>query len=293
MCGVVSIVYAGDIVNLGTEASNLLKKLEYRGYDSTGAAFIKEDGSVTLRKKVGAPSKVVEQLELAKYGGFKFIGQVRWATYGAVTDINAQPHEVNCLVHIVGAHNGNVSNTDKLKVFLSENGHDVLSDNDGEMVVHLVEHFYAALTAKKAPKTNDEKITVMIKAIRKAQKMIEGSYAACVTLPELPGVFAIKAGSSLYAGKGSDASGNFIVVSSDLTSILSKTRFLIPMSEGEGIYFDSENYKLFSLKEDKEWVPKLSRSRLNIADIQLQPKYHFFMEQEIFSSPKNIENLLL
>ncbi len=293
MCGVVSIVYAGDIVNLGTEASNLLKKLEYRGYDSTGAAFIKEDGSVTLRKKVGAPSKVVEQLELAKYGGFKFIGQVRWATYGAVTDINAQPHEVNCLVHIVGAHNGNVSNTDKLKVFLSENGHDVLSDNDGEMVVHLVEHFYAALTAKKAPKTNDEKITVMIKAIRKAQKMIEGSYAACVTLPELPGVFAIKAGSSLYAGKGSDASGNFIVVSSDLTSILSKTRFLIPMSEGEGIYFDSENYKLFSLKEDKEWVPKLSRSRLNIADIQLQPKYHFFMEQEIFSSPKNIENLML
>lgn len=293
MCGVVSIVYAGDIVNLGTEASNLLKKLEYRGYDSTGAAFIKEDGSVTLRKKVGAPSKVVEQLELAKYGGFKFIGQVRWATYGAVTDINAQPHEVNCLVHIVGAHNGNVSNTDKLKVFLSENGHDVLSDNDGEMVVHLVEHFYAALTAKKAPKTNDEKITVMIKAIRKAQKMIEGSYAACVTLPELPGVFAIKAGSSLYAGKGSDASGNFIVVSSDLTSILSKTRFLIPMSEGEGIYFDSENYKLFSLKEDKEWIPKLSRSRLNIADIQLQPKYHFFMEQEIFSSPKNIENLML
>ena len=293
MCGVVSIVYAGDIVNLGIEASNLLKKLEYRGYDSTGAAFIKEDGSVTLRKKVGAPSKVVEQLELAKYGGFKFIGQVRWATYGAVTDVNAQPHEVNCLVHMVGAHNGNVSNTDKLKVFLSENGHDVLSDNDGEMVVHLVEHFYASLTAKKAPKTNDEKIAVMIKAIRKAQKMIEGSYAACVTLPELPGVFAIKAGSSLYAGKGSDASGNFIVVSSDLTSILSKTRFLIPMSEGEGIYFDSESYKLFSLKEDKEWVPKLSRSRLNIADIQLQPKYHFFMEQEIFSSPKNIENLML
>ena len=293
MCGVVSIVYAGDIVNLGTEASNLLKKLEYRGYDSTGAAFIKEDGSVALRKKVGAPSKVVEQLELAKYSGFKFIGQVRWATYGAVTDINAQPHEVNCLVHMVGAHNGNVSNTDKLKVFLNENGHNVLSDNDGEMVVHLVEHFYAALTARKAPKTTDDKIAVMIKAIRKAQKMIEGSYAACVTLPEIPGVFAIKAGSSLYAGKGSDASGNFIVVSSDLTSILSKTRFLIPMSEGEGIYFDSENYKLFSLKEDREWVPKLSRSRLNIADIQLQPKYHFFMEQEIYSSPKNIDNLML
>ncbi len=293
MCGVVSIVYRKNIANLGNEAASLLKKLEYRGYDSTGGAFIKEDGTVTLRKKVGAPSRVIEQLEIPKQSGFKFIGQVRWATYGAVTDVNAQPHEVNCLVHMVGAHNGNVSNTDKLKDFLTDNGHTVLSDNDGEMVVHLVEHFYSALMHKCNPSTNDEKIALMIRSIRKAQKMIEGSYAACVTLPEIPGVFAIKAGSSLYAGKGSDNAGNFIVVSSDLTSILSKTRFLIPMSEGEGIYFDNDSYKLFSLTEDKEWVSKLSRSRLNIADIQLQPKFHFFMEQEIFSSPRNIDNLVL
>jgi glucosamine 6-phosphate synthetase-like amidotransferase/phosphosugar isomerase protein len=59
------------------------------------------------------------------------------------------------------------------------------------------------------------------------------------------------------------------------------------------MYFDNENYKVFSLAEDKEWIPKLSRSRLNIADIQLQPKFHFFMEQEIFSSPRNIDTLML
>lgn len=293
MCGVVSIVYSGNIANLGNEAALLLKKLEYRGYDSTGGAFIKEDGSVVLRKKVGAPSRVIEELEITKQSGFKFIGQVRWATYGAVTDVNAQPHEVNCLLHMVGAHNGNVSNTDKLKEFLSDNGHQVVSDNDGEMVVHLVEHFYHGLTLKCKAETNEQKIALMIRAIRKAQKMIEGSYAACVTLPEIPGVFAIKAGSSLYAGKGSDSAGNFIVVSSDLTSVLSKTRFLIPLLEGDGIYFDNENYKVFSLSEDKEWIPKLSRSRLNIADIQLQPKFHFFMEQEIFSSPRNIDTLML
>ncbi|MGI6394263.1 MAG: SIS domain-containing protein [bacterium] len=293
MCGVVSIVYGKNSANLGNEAASLLKKLEYRGYDSTGGAFIKENGSVTLRKKVGAPSRVIEQLEIPKQSGFKFIGQVRWATYGAVTDINAQPHEANCLVHIVGAHNGNVSNTDKLKDFLNDNGHNVVSDNDGEMVVHLVEHFYHSLLCKCSSPTNESKVKMMTEAIRKAQKMIEGSYAACITLPEIPGVFAIKAGSSLYAGKGSDSSGNFIMVSSDLTSILSKTRFLIPMSEGEGIYFDNEKYSVFSLTEDKTTVPKLSRSRLNITDIQLQPKFHFFMEQEIFSSPRNIDNLML
>jgi len=293
MCGVVSIVYSGNIANLGNEAASLLKKLEYRGYDSTGGAFIKKNGKVTLRKKVGAPSRVIEELEIPKQKGFKFIGQVRWATYGAVDDVNAQPHETKCLIHMVGAHNGNVSNTEKLKEFLTENGHTILSDNDGEMVVHLIEHFYHKLTKGKEPETDEKKIELMIKAIRMSQTKIIGSYAACVTLPGIPGVFAIKAGSSLYAGKGSDDNGDFIVVSSDLTSILSKTRFLIPMSEGEGMYFDSSSYKVFNLKTDEEHIPRLSRSRLNITDIQLQPKYHFFMEQEIFSSPGNIDNLML
>ncbi len=293
MCGVVSIVYSMDNKELGEKGSALLKKLEYRGYDSTGGAFIKRDGEVLLRKKVGAPSRVIEELEMTSLAGCKFIGQVRWATYGAVTNLNAQPHEVKCYEHMVGAHNGNISNTWKLKDFLTENGHNVLSDNDGEMLVHLVEHFYHLNLLKEKKAKAPDRINLFIKAIKKAQKMIEGSYAACLTLPGIPGVFAIKAGSSLYAGKGTDNAGNFIVVSSDLTSVLSKTRFLIPMNEGEGIYFDHADYRQFSLSEDREWVSRLSRSRLNIADIQLQPKYHFFMEQEIYTAPRNIDNIML
>ncbi|MCP4157344.1 MAG: SIS domain-containing protein, partial [bacterium] len=126
----------------------------------------------------------------------------------------------------------------------------------------------------------------------KAQTRAEGSYAACITAPDIDGVFAMKSGSSLYAGKGSDSNGDFIVVSSDLTSVLSKTRFLIPLSEGEGLYFTSDSYKVFSLSEDKEHVPGLTRSRLNISDISLAQKYHYFMEQEIYTSPENIDQLL-
>ena len=120
MCGVVSIVYENDNKNLGNEATFLLKKLEYRGYDSTGASFFRKNGDIILMKKVGAPSVVTEELEIGKRSGTKFIGQVRWATYGAVTDENAQPHEVKCKAHLVGAHNGNISNTDKLKILLLE-----------------------------------------------------------------------------------------------------------------------------------------------------------------------------
>ena len=290
MCGVVSIVYGNYTKRLGAVASDLLRDLEYRGYDSTGGAFFRKNGKVTLRKKVGAPSQVVKELEVERMGGFKFIGQVRWATYGAVTDNNAQPHLVLCKVKMVGAHNGNISNTDSLKEFLIEQGHAVVSDNDGEMLVHLIEHFYH-LESVAADADDATKVAAMKKAIKKAQKKVVGSYAACVTLPELPGVFAIKAGSSLYAGKGHDENGDFIAVSSDLTSILGKTRFLIQIAEGDVLYFTSNEFSAFSLKGKKEWTPKVTRSRLNTQDVGLQPKYHFFMEQEIFSSASNLELL--
>jgi glucosamine 6-phosphate synthetase-like amidotransferase/phosphosugar isomerase protein len=292
MCGVVSIVYENDNKNLGNEASFLLKKLEYRGYDSTGASFLTKSGDILLMKKVGAPSVVTEELEIGKRQGQRFIGQVRWATYGSVTDENAQPHEVNCHIHLVGAHNGNISNTDSLKEFLHENGHKVVSDNDGEMLVHLIEHFYASLIGHKKNPDLYEKLELFKQAIRKAEKKAIGSYAACISAPDFPGVFAIKSGSSLYAGKGQDAGGEFIVVSSDLTSVLSKTRFLIPLSEGEAIYFTHNDYMVFSLSENTEHKPGLKRSRLNIQDIALQPRFRYYMEQEIYSSPANLDILI-
>ena len=110
--------------------------------------------------------------------------------------------------------------------------------------------------------------------------------------PDIEGIFAVKAGSSLYAGKGSDEDGDFIVVSSDLTSVLAKTRFLIPLVEGQGIYFSAGEYFVFSLADGSRSVPGLKRSKLNIADIALQPKYHFFMEQEIDSTVANLDTIL-
>lgn len=294
MCGIVSIIYGKHNENLGNEGVFLLKKLEYRGYDSTGGAFIKKDGTIQLKKKVGAPSRVTFDLEMDKMSGIRFIGQVRWATYGSVTDENAQPHEVQCKIHLIGGHNGNLSNTDTLKEFLLETGHHVVSDNDGEMLVHLIEHFYARLIADSNSKntTEKERINLFIQAIRKAGEMAEGSYAACITAPDITGVFAIKSGSSLYAGKGQDTNGDFIVVSSDLTSVLAKTRFLIPLTEGQGMYFTSTTYRVFALHNDQEFTPSLTRSRLNISDIALAPKYHYFMEQEIFTAPQNINQLI-
>lgn len=307
MCGVVSLVYEGDTPSLGKEASELLKRLEYRGYDSTGASFITANKKITLVKKVGAPSKVTRELNIPQYGGQRFIGQVRWATYGAVTDINSQPHHVLCKKELVGAHNGNISNTDALKKRLIELGHSPKSDNDGEMLVHLIEEHYtqilqsgmdAGKNAHALFKQSSIHATLslqhcaMIEAIRRAEAEAAGSYAACIADPDLEGVFAIKSGSSLYAGIGNDANGSFIVVSSDLSSVLSKTKTLIPLLEGQGIWYNHSTYAVFSLTGSLTFSePVPLRSRLSVQDTGLHAPYKFFMHQEIESAPVNITEL--
>ncbi|HTX74100.1 MAG TPA: SIS domain-containing protein [Rectinemataceae bacterium] len=308
MCGIVSITYRNENPDMGKEASALLRRLEYRGYDSTGASFIDEKRSISLMKKVGAPSKVCSALGMEACSGQRFIGQVRWATYGAVTDVNSQPHHVRCKAELVGAHNGNISNTDSLKSWLSSRGHAVVSDNDGEIIVHLIEEAYAAnrdqpieasaamrraFGASGLPSPPPDAVLLMVDAIRKAEALAQGSYAAAVADPALPGVFAVKSGSSLYAGLGVDARGEFIVISSDLTSVLSKTRALIPLAEGEGIWFTEKDYLVFSLKGETSFSrPRLKRSKLNVRDTALDPRFKHYMEQEILGGPENIERIL-
>jgi len=308
MCGIVSLIYKAENPEMGREAEALLRRLEYRGYDSTGASFIDDTRKITLLKRTGAPSKVCPALGIGGNSGQRFIGQVRWATYGAVTDVNSQPHHVRCKIEMVGAHNGNISNTDSLKAWLSSRGHAVISDNDGEIIVHLVEEHYAsnrnlssadlagmrqAYSASGLRDGVPDGVLRMIDAIRKAEALAEGSYAAAVADPKLPGVFAIKSGSSLYAGVGTDARGDFIVVSSDLTSVLSKTRALIPLAEGEGLWFTENSYLVFNLRGSPAFSrPRLKRSKLSVRDTQLNPRFRHYMEQEIQGSPANLDQIL-
>ena len=184
-CGVLGMALPKVSINLGKHASQLLKALEYRGYDSTGAAFLKENKEITLLKDVGAPSTLVKTLGIEKQPGKIFCGQVRWATFGFVDKVNAQPHEVKCKRHLFGAHNGNITNTRELKVFLTKEGHTVLSDNDGEMLVHSVEHYFdIELDKANNPADHDARKACMRRAIiQTAEKMI-GSYAAVIVDPE-------------------------------------------------------------------------------------------------------------
>jgi glutamine---fructose-6-phosphate transaminase (isomerizing) len=289
MCGVIGFTSEHHRSDLGAVAAELLRSLEYRGYDSTGAAIQGEGDSIVLRKGVGAPSVMVEELGITSLEGSLLCGQVRWATFGSVDALNAQPHEVRCRAHVYGAHNGNVTNCDDLKRWLAAGGHTVLSDNDGEMVVHTVEHFFAIeLESRGNPSDAGERRAAMRAAIVEAGKKLEGSFAAVVTDPVSRTEWAVKQGSSLYFGFGRDVEGGgFAIASSDLSSILKFTRILLPMNEGEFVEYTASHHRIYALAA-RDGQPagtpierQPSRSRLQAKDAALLPPFESFMEQEI------------
>jgi glucosamine--fructose-6-phosphate aminotransferase (isomerizing) len=275
MCGVIGFISEVHRDDLGLVAAELLKTLEYRGYDSTGAAVQDEGDSIVLRKGVGAPSVMVERLGIVGLAGSIMCGQVRWATFGSVDDLNAQPHEVRCKIHIYGAHNGNVTNCDDLKAWLTSEGHDVVSDNDGEMVVHTIEHEFAAALSQ-------DRKAAMREAIVKASKRLKGSFAAVVVDPVSRTLWAIKQGSSLYFGIGRDEiGGGFAIASSDLSSVLKLTRVLVPMSEGDFVEYTPESYRMYKVATGERIDRAPTRSRLQAKDAALLPRFRSYMEQEI------------
>lgn len=300
MCGVIGLVYERARADLGQIAAELLRTLEYRGYDSTGAALQGEQVEVRLRKGVGAPSVMVHRLGIVDEPGAVLCGQVRWATFGAVTDENAQPHVVRCKTFIYGAHNGNVTNCHELSEWLKSEGHAVLSDNDGEMVVHTVEHYFelelSALSAEQREQPDARRVA-MRAAILRAAARLKGSYAAVIVDPVTRVLWGIKQGSSFYFGIGKDAVGGpFGIASSDLSAVLKLTRVLVPLAEGECVEFEPGGHRVFAVRDGRtpgkdgkafaagEVLPRDPvRSRLRAKDAALRPPFTTFMDQEIAS----------
>jgi glucosamine 6-phosphate synthetase-like amidotransferase/phosphosugar isomerase protein len=303
MCGVIGLAYRHHRTDLGRIAGELLQTLEYRGYDSTGAAIQGPGLAVTQRKGVGAPSLMVEKLGIDQLAGSILCGQVRWATFGGVDEVNAQPHQVACRVPIYGAHNGNITNCDQLHEWLLAEGHNVRSDNDGEMVVHTVEHFFAEELALLSPeeRTNQSpRRHAMRAALVQAAHRLQGSYAAVIVDPMTRCVWSVKAGSSLYFGVSQDRHSPFTIASSDLSGVLKMTHLLVPLQEGECVEHDGQQFQVIRLVPGQKGSPppktaterttrdegllvdrKPRRSRLRAEDTALDPRFASFMEQEI------------
>ncbi|MFW9846247.1 MAG: glutamine--fructose-6-phosphate transaminase (isomerizing) [Candidatus Thorarchaeota archaeon] len=271
MCGITGIVgkYRNNIGEILVKCS---RKLTYRGYDSVGLAAVL-DGKVNLRKAVGTVDEVDSLLGLSKMEGDRGISQLRWATYGPPTKINAQPH-FGCDEVFFGAHNGNIHNYVEYRQELIDTGHNIRSENDGELCVHAVEKYY-------------ETSNNMLEAVRNSTKDLMGAYAFAVGRADTREIFAVKMGSSLVAGLAMEDT----IVSSDLPSILPLTNNVIYLQDGEMLRLTPDNIDVFRISDGRrlDRRPEISNIDARAAE---KGGYPHFMLKEINEQPKVAEDVL-
>ncbi len=271
MCGIFGIVTAKE-ENLGPILVEAARRLTYRGYDSVGAATI-SGAKIDLRKDAGRVDDVAARYNLAEMTGQRGITQLRWATFGAPSQINAQPH-LDSDGDIVGAHNGNVVNNAELREQFIAEGLTVRSMNDGESCVHAVERHV---------NQGDDFIT----AIRKAHSDLLGDYAYVIGRINDDKLYAIKKGSGLVIGLGD----GFNCVSSDLPSILPLTRKIIRLYDGEIVTLWADRVELRSVVDgsliDRE--PEIITASM---DAVQKGGYAHFMLKEIHDQPQVAREVL-
>ncbi|MFW9980821.1 MAG: glutamine--fructose-6-phosphate transaminase (isomerizing) [Candidatus Thorarchaeota archaeon] len=272
MCGITGIVtYDSD--SIGELLVRCSRKLTYRGYDSVGVAAVRK-GKVDLRKDVGTIDEVDHLLGLSDMKGDRGIAQLRWATYGAPTKVNAQPH-FGCEEVFYGAHNGNIHNYVEYKQELIDTGHIVRSENDGELCVHAVDKYY------------EETGGDMFEAVRLSTQDLKGAFAFTVGRADESEIYAVKMGSSLVAGIANEAT----IVSSDLPSVLPLTNNVVYLADGEMLVLTHDDVKVYSIEDGKQLArsPELSNVDARAAE---KGGYPHFMLKEINEQPKVAQDVI-
>jgi glucosamine--fructose-6-phosphate aminotransferase (isomerizing) len=275
MCGIVG--YIGPDPALPILIGGL-SRLEYRGYDSAGVAFIR-DGAVDIRKKKGRLKILADSIEaegllnepLIQIG----IGHTRWATHGAPSDENSHPHLSNN-GRIAVVHNGIIENYIELRRFLVGQGYTFQSETDTEVIAHLVEHHFQ--------KQSDGDI---LAAVRETVNELEGSYALGVLCADCPTQFiAARKDSPLIIGLGKGC--NFIA--SDIPAILSHTRDILIMEDSEMAAVTLTGVVLYD-----SLGCKVERESMRVTwDSTAAEKggYEHFMMKEIHEEPRAVRNTI-
>ncbi len=271
MCGIFGYVTDKE-ETLGPILIGAAQRLTYRGYDSVGAATI-SGGSIDLRKDVGKVDVVAEKYNFAEMTGARGITQLRWATFGAPSQVNSQPH-IDSAGKMVGAHNGNVVNNIELRQQFIQEGMTVRSENDGETCVHAVERYI-------------NKGYEFIDAIRLAYGDLEGDYSFVIGQVNDDRLYAFKKGSGMVVGLGD----GFTCVSSDLPSILPLTRTVVRPQDGEIVTLWPDRVELRSVKDGK-LIERETEQVTESMDAVQKGGYPHFMLKEIHEQAQVAGELL-
>ncbi|MFA5311482.1 MAG: glutamine--fructose-6-phosphate transaminase (isomerizing) [Candidatus Omnitrophota bacterium] len=270
MCGIIGYIGVKPAQSILLSG---LKRLEYRGYDSSGMALISpKKQAISIKKSPGKIKALEKILKVNPLSGNTGIAHTRWATHGVPNQVNAHPHQ-DCAGEIAIVHNGIIENYETLKNQLINEGHSFRSSTDTEVVVHLIEKFY-----KQVP---------LEEALQKALKLLTGSFALGVISSREPNkLVGARSGSPLIVGVG--VNENFLA--SDVSAVLGYTKDVIFLDENELVVLSKDSLKVTDFN-GKTVFKKISRIGWNVDQAE-KCGFDHFMLKEINEQPKILNNLL-
>ena len=266
MCGIIGIASNKPV---SSAIINSLRKLEYRGYDSSGIATL-SDGILNEAKSEGRVDILEKNLAVKNMSGPIGIGHVRWATHGIPNTINAHPHSSES-VSVV--HNGIIENSTILKKYLINKGHVFKSQTDTEVIVHLITEYLKELNLKDA--------------IIKTLKQLHGSFALGIIFKDQPDlIVGARRGSPLAVGYGPNE--NYL--GSDSYALKSMTNKISYLNDGEFCIIKKDHVEFFDengLKVNKKVLQLSSKEQ----DYD-KGDFKHFMAKEIEEQPTTIKNCI-
>lgn len=259
MCGIIGYIGTKKCV---PKLINALEALEYRGYDSAGIAYVKNN-TVEIIKEVGKIKNLKEQVDM-DVDAYMGIGHTRWATHGEVNKINAHPHKVGQITLI---HNGIIENYQDIKNRVVKEGYKFKSKTDSEIAAALIDSLYK--------KNND-----MVKTLNEASKILRGSYAFVVMVDKDEHIYATRNAIPMIAAIADD--GNY--VASDVPAILAYTKKYMLLNDLDIVKLSKDKIEIFDKNLNK--CEKEIKVFEGTMDAATKNGYEHFMLKEINEQDK-------
>ena len=262
MCGIIGYVGKKPSSEVLLEG---LKRLEYRGYDSAGICVDSPEGFKII-KSTGKLKNLLAIVPPRPFG-HNGIGHTRWATHGGVTEANAHPH-TDCSGKIAIVHNGIIENYEKLRELLKDKGHSLKSDTDTEVIAHLIEQCYKG---------------DLTKAVLETVSLLKGTYGLVVMHQDHPDMMVgARNGSPLIMGVGDGE----MFLASDASAIISYTKQVIYLQDGEIVTVTPDSFKTMDLDEN------VINKDIDIIEWQAESfekaGYDHYMLKEIYEQSESI-----
>lgn len=267
MCGIVGAIRAHhNVVDFLTDG---LKRLEYRGYDSSGIA-VNTDGKIKRVRRVGRVQLMEDAAREKGISGGIGIGHTRWATHGGVTEPNAHPHISGGMIAVV--HNGIIENFESERKRLEDLGYCFESQTDTEVIAHSINHEYAQNGGR------------LFEAVQEAVKRFHGAYAIAVIAQDKPDELVVaRMGCPLLVALGNDET----FIASDVSAVIAFTRRVAYLEDGDIALLASDGIKRLTDKNGLPAERKVKVSELSLTSLELGP-YSHFMQKEIHEQPRAI-----